>query len=121
MLWPRFYQSGSRFHPGDDAAFDAMVGAPDGLSAQQAMVVLFGMADDFEGGIAGLGGLYQIATEVGALIGRGAFTAQEVADGVTAEISGGHFTIGVRPCVPGLRDLGRRRLHRRSRPARSPS
>ena len=89
-----FYQSGSVFTPEMMQAFDAMVGAPDGFSAQQAMVVLFTMADDFEGGIAGLGGLYQIATEVGALIGRGAFTAQEVADGVAAEISGGHYTMG---------------------------
>ena len=66
--------------------FDAMVGAPDGLTAQQAMAVLFGMADG------GAIGAYTIATEFAALCGRGALTAQEVADGVTAEITAGHFS-----------------------------
>ena len=66
--------------------FDAMVGAPDGLTAQQAMAVLFGMADG------GAIGAYTIATEFAALCGRGALTAQEVADGVTAGITAGHFS-----------------------------
>ncbi|MBI2739544.1 MAG: DUF4114 domain-containing protein [Rhodospirillales bacterium] len=85
------FQSGQFDVTSGMPVFDAMVGAADGLTAHQAMVALFGMADGFEGGIVGLGGLRIVAMELGTLIGRGALTMQEVGNGVTAEISAGHY------------------------------
>ncbi|HZX83197.1 MAG TPA: hypothetical protein VFF19_06505, partial [Reyranella sp.] len=72
-------------------AFDALVGVPDGLTADKAKDVLIGMADGFQGQPSGLGGLYAVASELAALNARGALTAQEVADGVAAEIAAGNF------------------------------
>ena len=85
------FQSGQFDVTSGMSVLDALVAAPDGLTVHQALVVLFATADGFEGGIAGLGGLNVLAMEVGALIGRGVLTMQEVGDGVAAEISAGHY------------------------------
>ncbi len=82
------------------SVFDALVGVPDGLAAGKTKDVLFGMADGFQGQPFGLGGLGAVTSEFAALNARGALTAQEVADGVTAEIAAGNF-----PTAYGLKFL----------------
>ncbi|MBY0323689.1 MAG: DUF4114 domain-containing protein [Reyranella sp.] len=87
------FQSGQFDVTSGMPVFDAMVGAPDGLTGQQAKDVLFGMADGFDGGLLGLGGERVVGSEFAALIGRGMVTAQEVTDGVSAEIAAGHLSM----------------------------
>ncbi|GEP53785.1 DUF4114 domain-containing protein [Reyranella soli] len=82
------------------SVFDALVAVADGLAAGKAKDVLFGMADGFQGQPSGLGGLWAVTSEFAALNARGALTAQEVADGVTAEIAAGNF-----PTAYGLKFL----------------
>lgn len=83
------YQSGQINGATFIPAFDAMVGVPGGLTAEQATAVLFGMAESVSFGV-----LYDIGAEFANLVHRGLTTAQQVADGMTAEMSAGHISAG---------------------------
>ncbi|WP_421999807.1 hypothetical protein [Reyranella sp.] len=75
------------------AVLDSLVDTPQALSAQQAKAILFAMADAFDDVAGDVAGSTAVAAEFVALIGRGALAAQEVVDGVTAEIDAGHLTM----------------------------
>lgn len=86
------FNSGQIDTPSMMSLLDGLVDAPGLLSAQQAKVVLFGMAGAFEGTVSGLSGVQAVVGEFLSLIGRAALTSQDVVDSVSAEMAAGHLS-----------------------------
>lgn len=101
------YQAGLIISTEFMPAFDAMVGAPGGLTAGQATAVLFGMAEGV-----GFGGLYDIAAEFANLVHRGVTTVERPHTALGRDIAGRHAHAGQSRHV-GLDDVQRRRRRRR--------